>query len=44
MKFREKRSERLKGWMLFDQQYRGANQLIFSDGKRITITSSICHV
>jgi len=27
---REKRNLCLKGWMLFDQQYRGANQLIFS--------------
>ncbi len=27
---REKRNERLKDWMLFEQQYRGANQLIFS--------------
>jgi len=27
---REKRSERLLAWMLFEQQYRGANQLIFS--------------
>ena len=27
---REKCSERLNGWMLFNQQYRGNNQLIFS--------------
>jgi formylglycine-generating enzyme required for sulfatase activity len=27
---RDKRNERLRDWMLFEQQYRGANQLIFS--------------
>jgi formylglycine-generating enzyme required for sulfatase activity len=27
---RQQRTERLHAWMLFDQQYRGANQLIFS--------------
>ena len=27
---REKRNDRLKAWMLFEQDYRGANQLIFS--------------
>jgi len=27
---REKRNEHLKAWMLFEQEYRGANQLIFS--------------
>lgn len=27
---REKRNERLNAWMLFEQQHRGANQLIFS--------------
>ena len=27
---REKRNERLNAWLLFEQQYRGANQLIFS--------------
>jgi formylglycine-generating enzyme required for sulfatase activity len=27
---RERRNERLNAWMLFEQQYRGANQLIFS--------------
>jgi predicted NACHT family NTPase len=27
---RDRRNDRLKDWMLFDRQYRGANQLIFS--------------
>jgi len=31
---REKRNERLKAWMLFEQEYRGANRLIFSGRER----------
>ena len=31
---REKRNDRLKGWMLFEQDYRGTNQLIFSGRER----------
>lgn len=31
---REKRNERLKAWMIFEQEYRGVNRLIFSGRER----------
>ncbi len=31
---REKRNERLKAWMIFEQEFRGANRLIFSGRER----------